>query len=318
MIDGWYDKGGVMAKGVTNLLLSVSPFIIFILFHLSEPPLKATIEYSWIGLSLYYSICLVIFLVLRRKLNVVKDHEYHRSKAMKKIKEVYKAEEEGVWDREVSLNETLSTPTSYAGQVGSLTSEPQEIELDSEDKVEVSMLTESRTVRQATGFGSSASQNPSSQQIGTIGAVRQPSPMDRFLDLVGSWFGRDSKQERQQKKSAALHAQASSKPVIAQRPVAPLKSLQEPDDEAIRITSFSDTGGIDDSLSSSGELLESPLANLDQQQVTQSQSIESMAMMNSVSQSQQQPMAIGGLNCRGCGTSNQSGERFCQSCGLDL
>ncbi|MEK9695837.1 MAG: zinc ribbon domain-containing protein [Candidatus Poseidoniales archaeon] len=311
-------KGDVMAKGVTNLLLIVSPFIIFVSFHLSVPPLKATIEYSWIGVVIYYSICLAIFLVLRRKLSVVKDHEYHRSKAMKKIKEVYKAEEEGVWDKEVSLNETLSTPTSYTGQVGSLTSEPKEIELDTEEKVEVSMLTESTTVRQATGDLYADSQNSASQQMGTIGAVRQPSPMDRFLDLVGSWFGRDSKQERQQKKNATLQAQASSKPVIAQRPVAPMKSLQESDDEAMRITSFSDTGGIDDSLSSSGELLESPVAISGQQHLTQSESIESMAMMSTMPQSQQQTVELGGLKCRGCGTSNQSGERFCQSCGLDL
>lgn len=307
-----------MAKGLTNLLLSLSPFIIFISFHLSVPPLKATIEYSWIGVVIYYSICVALFLVLRRKLNVVKDHEYHRSKAMKKIKEVYKAEEEGVWDKEVSLNETLSTPTSYAGQVGSLTSEAKEIELDSEEKVEVSMLIESRTVRQATGGSYADLQNSSSQQIGTVGAVRQPSPMDRFLDLVGSWFGRDSKQERQQKKNATLQAQASLKPVIAQRPVAPMRSLQESDDEAIRITSFSDSGGIDDSLSSSGELLGSPQAMSDNQQVTPSESIESMAMMSTAPQYQQQTVAIGGHQCRGCGASNQSGERFCQSCGLDL
>ncbi len=309
-----------MAKGLTNLLLSLSPFIIFISFHLSVPPLEATIEYSWIGVVIYYSICVALFLVLRRKLNVVKDHEYHRSKAMKKIKEVYKAEEEGVWDKEFSLNETLSTPTSYAGQVGSLTSEAKEIELDSEEKVEVSMLTESKTVRQATGDVYADPQNSSSQQIGTIGAVRQPSPMDRFLDLIGSWFGRDSRQERQRRKNATLQAQASSKPVIAQRPVAPMKSLQESDDEAIRITSFSDSGGIDDSLSSSGELLENSQVKSDYQQVTPSQSIESMAMMSSVPQSQSQPqtVAIGGLKCRGCGATNQSGERFCQSCGLDL
>ena len=307
-----------MAKGLTNLLLSLSPFIFFISFHFSVPPLKATIEYSWIGVVVYYSICLAIFLVLRRKLNVVKDHEYHRSKAMKKIKDVYKAEEEGVWDKEVFLNDTLSPSTSYAGQVGSISSEPEEIELDSEEKVEVSMLTESRTVRQATGDLYADPQNSPHHQTGTIGAVRQPSPMDRFLDLVGSWFGSDSRNERQRKKNATLQAQASSKPVIAQRPVAPMKLLQESDDEAIRITSFSDSGGIDDSLSSSGELLESSQAISKNQPITPSESIESMAMMSSASQSQPQSVSIGGLQCRGCGATNQSGERFCQSCGLDL
>jgi hypothetical protein len=312
-------EGGLLRGGPTNFLLSLLPLIVFSSLHLTIPPLRATIEYSWIGVVIYYAIAVAIFLVIRRRLNTVRDHEFHRSKAMQKMKVVYKAEEEGVWDKEVNMGGTLSIESqSLYHKVGTLSNEVAEIELDSEEKVEVSMLSESKTVLKATGRLYEGNTSSNSSQVGTVGATRVDSPMDRFLDFIGSFFGRDSKKERQQRRITTLESQAAAKPVIAQRPVAPLKSLQENDDEDIRITSYSDTGGIDDSISSSGV----PIEGLQKSQVVDvpisSESIESMAMMTGQKASISTPQSQGGNMCRACGSANQIGERFCLTCGIDL
>jgi hypothetical protein len=312
-------EGDFLKGGPTNFMLSLLPLIIFSSLHLSIPPLKATIEYSWFGIVMYYSIAIAIFLVLRRRLNVVQDHEFHRSKAMQKMKGVYKAEEQGVWESDVALGGNLSMESvALYGRVGTLSNEPTEIELDSENKVEVAMLTESRTVLKATGRLYNGNDESSGSNVGTVGAIRQSSPMDRVIDFIGSLFGKDSKLDREQKRIARLEAQASMKPVIAQRPVAPMKSLQDSDDENIRITSYSDTGGIDDSISSSGIAVDSQNEPNVVQFPISSQSIESMAMMPGqktvVGLSQPQ----GGNACRACGSTYQAGERFCPICGIDL
>ncbi|MDA1168409.1 MAG: hypothetical protein O2866_05960, partial [archaeon] len=178
-------------------MVSLLPLIIFSSLHLSIPPLKATIEYSWFGIVIYYSIAIAMFLVLRRRLNLVQDHEFHRSKAMQKMKEIYKAEEQGVWEKDVALGGNLSMESvAMYGRVGTLSNEPTEIELDSEDKVEVAMLTESKTVLRATGRLNNGNDDSSGINIGTVGAIRQISLMDRVLDFIGSFFGKDSKLDR--------------------------------------------------------------------------------------------------------------------------
>ena len=54
--------------------------------------------YAW------YLTAVVIGVVVYRRSGVVKDHEYNRAKAMRKIKHVYEAEERGVWATDAHLD----------------------------------------------------------------------------------------------------------------------------------------------------------------------------------------------------------------------
>ena len=307
-----------MRGGPTNFLLSLLPFIFFIIFYFSIPPLKATLEYSTPLQITYFSFGIILTLILRRRIGTVRDHEYHRSMAMKKVREVYKAEEEGVWDKDVNLYQGDMAPTNTFLKVSDVHGEADEIELDSEQKVEVQMLTESASVIKATGrlFDESSGQSIE-EQVGTVGAVRKISPMDRFLDTISSWFGgQDRHAQREKKRAAKLQASALSKPVIAQRPVAPIQTTFGDNEETMRITSYSDSGGIDEGLLESGEVADQTLSmNV---APTMSESLESMAMLSTPTQQHHVPPTSNAHGCKGCGQTNPVGERFCLSCGLDL
>ena len=90
----------------------------------------------------------------------------------------------------------------------------------------------------------------------TIGATRKNSPMDSFLDAVSRLFGRgDAVQRREGKRQAALRAASSAAPVIAQRPVAPLRTVSRSNDGELKMTTMSDDGGIDSVVSEQGDTL---------------------------------------------------------------
>ncbi|DAC49859.1 MAG TPA: hypothetical protein D7H92_01275, partial [Candidatus Poseidoniales archaeon] len=84
-------------KGLTNRSLSALPLLLMGVTHLSLPPLQTMFElepglmYGWYVFA--FLLCVVVY----RRTGVVKDHEYNRAKAMRKIKHVYEAEEAGVW-----------------------------------------------------------------------------------------------------------------------------------------------------------------------------------------------------------------------------
>ena len=307
-------------RSFTSRGLALLPLLIMGACHFSIPPLRAVFEleprfmYAWYGLSL------ILGFIIFRKTRVVKDYEYNRVKAMKKIKHVYAAEERGVWNTQVELDSTMDnvTKAGLSQPVSNLSKEAPEMQVPENNDIEVSMLNEARHVVKANARVSGQASFDDEQIHGTIGAVRKPTPMDRFFDGISSLFGRDARAEREEQRRNRLAAAAASSPVTAQRPVAPLRIEGKRDDVEVNMTSYSDSGGVNTVITSSGEELKNAGIPVTQPLgANPSESYESMAMLGTtVSQPQQTQTSA--LVCRGCSSSVTIGERFCSNCGLDL
>ena len=105
-------------------------------------------------------------------------------------------------------------------------------------------------------------------------------------------------------------ANAEQMPVIAQRPVAPIKeslSQESTSNDNLTMTSMSDDGGI-----VSSTVQEAPPV-----QIQRKESIEDLAMLSGGTVSTSQPVGAGG-GCPSCGATNPPSERYCQSCGATL
>ena len=307
-------------RSFTSRGLALLPLLIMGACHLSIPPLRAMFEleprimYAWYGFSL--ALGFQIF----RKSRVVKDFEYNRVKAMKKIKHVYVAEERGVWNTQVELDSTMDnvTKAGLSQPISNLSHEAPEMQVPEDNQIEVSMLNEARHIVNANARVSGQASLDDEQVTGTIGAVRKPTPMDRFFDLISSLFGKDARAEREERRRNRLAAAAASSPVTAQRPVAPLRIEGQRDDVEVNMTSYSDSGGVNTVITSSGKELTKSIESANQPQTTSpSESYESMAMLGTAVV-QPRPVTTSGPVCRGCSSSVTVGERFCPNCGLDL
>lgn len=293
--------------------LAVLPLVLMGALHLTVPPLAGTFELEPLLMVVWYAAAVLLGVVFYRKSRVVRDHEYNRAKAMRSIQHVYKAEAEGVWERDVPLEGSLTgTPSLTMNQtVGSLAPETEEIELGNETKVEVTML---------TGTVGAASQ-PSEMGDGggpivqrTLGAQTREGPMDRLLDSVFGWFGRNTKAEREARRQSRMQDQSRAAPVTAQRPVAPLRLNSREDEGEVQLTSMSDSGGVETVITSRGsELLSAsmpePMSSATQPTLEQMAQLSPMASSSSTSQ----PSL-----CRGCGNKAPLGTAYCPRCGLDL
>lgn len=308
----------VEARRQTSRGLTVLPLLLMGATHLSIPPLRAMFEIEPRLMYGWYGIAIILGIVLFRKSRVIKDHEYNRAKAMKKIKHVYEAEQRGVWDTNVELNAAMD-PATKAGltqSVAAFSSEAPEMELEGEERVEVSMLTESQHVRKASARVSGEVSFDDEAITGTIGATRKTGLMDQILDGVSGIFGRDSRALREQRRQARLQASASSSPVVAQRPIAPLRLTKSNDDTEIDMTSMSDSGGVKTVISSSGQERDA-YATSEEKKSLPSESLESMAMMGQAP-SPSNRIQTSGPVCSGCQSPVTPSERFCPHCGLDL
>jgi len=239
---------------------------------------------------------------------------------MKKIKHVYDAEERGVWNTDVQLDSAMDnvTKAGLVQPVSNLSHEAPEMQVPEDKEIEVSMLNEASHIVKANSRVSGGVSFDEEQITGTIGAVRKPTPMDRMFDMISSLFGRDARAEREEKRQARLRAAAASAPVIAQRPVAPLRVEGERDDVKVNMTSYSDSGGVSTVISSSGEEINDDIMAQKQTQSVPSESYESMAMLGTTITPAQPPSSPQGNICRGCNSPVSIGERFCPHCGLDI
>ena len=308
------------STGLTRRSLSALPLLLMGVTHLSLPPLQTMFElepglmYGW------YALALVLSFVVYRRTGVVKDHEYNRAKAMRKIKHVYEAEEAGVWSKDVALDDTMDQQTrlGLTRSISEISGEAPEMELDEETKVEVRMLSEADHIVKANARLSGGSNLDEEAITGTIGAQRKAGPMDRFLDGVFALFGFDSRADREADRQARLRLAASSAPVTAQRPVAPLRLNKTNDDAEVNMTSMSDSGGVETVMTTSG-LVKSDIegAASIKEVPNVAESLESMAMMGQAPSTSNQ-IATAGPTCRGCSAPVSSTERFCPHCGLDL
>lgn len=303
-------------KGLTNRSLSALPLLLMGVTHLSLPPLQTMFELEPLLMYGYYTVALVLTALVYRRSGVVKDYEYNRAKAMKKIKHVYEAEERGVWTTDAQLDGTMdkTTQLGLSRSIGELSGEAPEMELGEDSKVEVRMLNEADHIVKANARVTGSAAFEDEIITGTIGAQRKAGPMDRLLDSVFGLFGHDSRAVRESQRQARLRDAASASPVTAQRPVAPLRLDKGRDESEVNMTSMSDSGGVETVMSTSGQVRNESVAS---PQPTVTESLESMAMLG---QSRTPASTVGttGPTCPGCGGAVSPADRYCPHCGLDL
>ena len=307
-------------KGLTSRSLSALPLLLMGVTHLSLPPLQSMFSIEPMLMYAWYAVAILLGVVVYRRSGVVKDHEYNRAKAMRKIKHVYEAEEAGVWSRDVALDGTMDQQTQMglSRSISEISGEAPEMELDDEAKVEVRMLNEADHIVKANARVSGSASLDDEVITGTIGAQRKAGPMDRFLDGLFGLFGFDSRADREAERQARLRQAATSAPVTAQRPVAPLRLNKSNDDSEVNMTSMSDSGGIETVMTTSGQVKSDVEVPSSIKQVPAvSESLESMAMMGQAPSATTQ-IATSGPQCRGCSAPVSPSERFCPHCGLDL
>jgi len=294
--------------------LAVLPLLLMGALHMSVPPLRGTFELEPRLMGVWYVVALVLGWVLFRRSRVVKDHEYNRTQAMRSVRHVYKAEAEGIWDRNVVLDGTLpdAGPATMNRSVGALAPEVGERELSNDDKVDVTVLTSAPHIVAASGRAVPGVGVETTDVDRTLGAEARQSPMDRLLDAVWGWFGRDTRSEREAQRQARMQARSSAAPVIAQRPVAPIRTSSSVDNDLVQMTSMSDSGGVETVLDGRGaERAEDD--GTDYTAPAPAVTLEEMAGIKPLSR----PTATG-LQCRGCGGSAPQGTDYCPHCGLDL
>ena len=171
------------------------------------------------------------------------------------------------------------------------------------------MLTEQGFVQKATRRMSGDGAEDVDSVDSTVGSVRKKSWMDGVIDNIFNLFGRDKEAEREQEHRRRLRANADQTPVIAQRPIAPIKESITPEastNDTLTMTSMSDDGGI----------ISSTLQEPKPVPVQRKESIEDLAMLGGSRPSQSFAPTSGG--CPSCGSVNPPSERYCQSCGMSL
>ena len=286
------------------------PILVFGCLQIIVTPLGDILALSWMYLLVWYGLSVLIGYLLLRRTRVTKDHEYRRSEIMKKMKHVYDAEAKGVWDRETTLQGDVQlNTTNLNAKIGSFGREAPELELDQDVKSDVQMLTEQGFVQKATRRMSGDGAEDVDSVDSTVGSVRKKSWMDGIIDNIFNLFGRDKEAEREQERLRRLRANADQTPVIAQRPIAPIKESITPEastNDTLTMTSMSDDGGI----------ISSTLQEPKPVPVQRKKSIEDLAMLGGSRPSQSFAPTSGG--CPSCGSSNPPSERYCQSCGMSL
>ena len=321
------------ARPVTSLAMIVLPTIILAVVHLRVTPLNEMFAIEPLLMYVWYAIGVIIGIIMWRKTRIVKDHEFRRSVVMKGMKEVYAAEEAGVWSQNASLDSEISAEgeARLKGQVSAIDGEGPEMELDLDHKVNVDLLMESKHIQKAsmrvTGKGSLDSEELES----TIGAVRKTGSMDRLLDFLGRLFsGTDARQSRSESRNAQLLAASRANPVVAQRPVAPIQQKKDTEKEEIKMTTMSDDGGHETFVDTEG-VVTSQKGNLSETEKvyawdkelnnnqSNEDSLESMAMLGgSPMTAIPQMTSVAGVKCGSCGIAVSGAERFCEGCGSSL
>ena len=171
-------------KSLSAKSVSAMPLLLLGFVHVIVTPLRDVFSIEPLLMIPYYLFGLLIGILIYRKSNTIRDYEYRRSKVMKQMKNVYAAEEAGVWQTNVEVPDKLSEQSNLSTEVSSISREAPELELSDDDKVEVSMLNESQKVIEATRRVSGQSTFDDMEVESTIGARRKSSPMDRFLDFL--------------------------------------------------------------------------------------------------------------------------------------
>ena len=306
-----------MTRQLTSLVLLFTPIIVLNALRFIITPLG---DMMAISTNLEIALSAGAFIVgffLFKKTRIVRDHEWQRSKAVKSVGNHFKAEDSGVWERDIVMDTNLSldAQASLQGQVGKAVGGlalNSASEVDTE--VEVEMLVDAEHVRRAQARVSGDEQFDESGVNSTIGAVRKPSPMDALLDWIASFRGRDKKAERERKKKASMQERVDKSPVIAQRPIAPIQPIKSEEKRVVpmEMISVTDAGAESVTIDEETNEVSTP--------IQRGISIEEMAYGTAKKTSQQSrnPAFAPQPTCRQCSTPNPIGERFCMNCGAEL
>ena len=320
------------ARPVTSLAMIVLPTIILAFVHITVTPLKEMFAIEPLLMYAWYIVGAIIGIIMWRKMRIVKDHEFRRAVVMKGMKEVYAAEEAGVWSQNASLDSEISAEgeARLKGQVSSIDGEGPEMELDLDHKVDVDLLIESKHIQKASKRVTGKQSLDAEELESTIGAIRKTGSMDRLLDFLGGFFsGKDARQSRSESRNAQLLAAAKANPVVAQRPVAPIQQKKDTEKEEIKMTTMSDDGGHETYVdtegivsSQSGNLSETEKVYAWDKELNNNQSnedsIESMAMLGGSPTTTTPQTSVAGVKCGSCGVAVTGAERFCEGCGSSL
>ena len=321
------------ARPVTSLAMIVLPTIILAFVHITVIPLKEMFAIEPMLMYAWYAMGVIIGIIMWRKTRIVKDHEFRRSEVMKGMKDVYAAEEAGVWSQNASLDSEISAEgeARLKGQVSAIDGEGPEMELDLDHKVNVDLLIESKNIQKASMRATGKGSLDSEELDSTIGAVRKTGSMDKLLDLLGGLFSRkDARQSRSEYRNAQLLAASRANPVVAQRPVAPIQQKKDTKREEIKMTTMTDDGGHETFVDTEGTVT-SQNANLSETEKvyawdkelntnqSNEDSLESMAMLGgSPTTAAPQMASVAGVKCGSCGVAATDAERFCEGCGSSL
>ena len=299
------------------------PLLIFIFVHVIVTPLREIYSIEPLLMIPYYGLAILIGVVIYRKSRVVKDYEFQRSKVMKKMKEAYKAEESGVWQANVDVSSEIENQSNLALNVSSLSSEPPELEVNEDSKVEIDMLNESEKIVEATRRVSGQSSFDDEEVQSTIGATRSASPMDRFLDMLSGIFGKKASEKRDLRRKSALTAAAKAAPVSASRINAPIQTVRNNEEISIDdedIINYEDSNikpNVEPSMDQPFVKDYSTFSGVNQTN-QQSQSIEEMAMIGINKKPISMISSVNSANCPKCGYKKSDGDRYCLNCGASL
>ena len=306
-----------MTRQVTSLVMLFTPAIVLNALRFIVTPLGDMLAISTnLDIGLHVGAFGIGYLLYRRT-RVVRDYEWQRSRAVKSVGNHFKAEEKGVWEKDVAMDTNLSIEgqANLEGKVGSAVgsySTNNETEVSTE--VHIEMLVDAEHVRRAQARVSGDEQFGETRVNSTVGSVRKPSPMDTFLDWFSSLWGRDRKTERESIKKAKLQARSKESPVIAQRPIAPIQPIESEEGRAtpMEMISVTEYGAESVTIDEETNQVSTP--------VKRGISIEEMAF--GVSPSKSSDNSNLGFapkpTCRVCNSPNSVGERFCMNCGSEL
>ena len=305
-----------MARQVTSLLMFFTPVIVLNALRFIITPLGDMMAVSTnLDIGLHVGAFGVGYLLYRRT-RIVRDHEWQRSRAVKSVGSHFRAEEGGVWDKDVAMDTKLSieAEANLKGEVGSVIgsfSTNSETEINTE--VQVEMLVDAEHVRRAQARVSGDEQFGENGVNSTVGSVRKPSPMDSLLDWIASLRGRDRKAERDAIRRAKLQARSEESPVIAQRPIAPIQPIESEEKKHVpmEMISMTEYGAESVTIDEETNQVSAP--------VQRGVSIEEMAFgVSNVKSNDKNTGFAPKPTCRVCNAPNSVGERFCMNCGSEL
>ena len=305
-----------MARQVTSIVMLFTPVLVLNALRFIVTPLGEMMAVST-NLDIALNIgALGVGFLLYKKTRVVRDHEWQRSRAVKSVGGHFKAEESGVWEKDVAMDTNLSieAEANLKGKVGSAVgaySVNTQTEVNTE--VQVEMLVDAEHVRRAQARVSGDEQFGEDAVNSTVGSVRKPSPMDSLLDWIASFSGRDRKAEREATKRAKLQARSEESPVIAQRPIAPIQPIKSEEKKPIpmEMISMTEYGAESVTIDEETNQVSAP--------IQRGISIEEMAFgAPQVKANDPSSGFAPKPTCRVCGAPNSVGERFCMNCGSEL